>query len=117
MGESAGSRRVSGRPAYGQGAARRDRRAFGGEGRPSCPSGEVGHAPTLANAPFPESDSTSSARSAIVTERRASRRADSAAAVVRAMAQGAIGEAIVYAVNQPSDVDVNEIVVRPVAQG
>lgn len=52
-----------------------------------------------------------------MTERRASRRADSAAAVVRAMAQGAIGEAIVYAVNQPSDVDVNEIVVRPVAQG
>jgi NADP-dependent 3-hydroxy acid dehydrogenase YdfG len=29
----------------------------------------------------------------------------------------AIGEAIVYAVNQPSDVDVNEIVVRPTAQG
>jgi NADP-dependent 3-hydroxy acid dehydrogenase YdfG len=29
----------------------------------------------------------------------------------------AIGEAIVYAVNQPADVDVNEIVIRPAAQG
>ncbi|MEV6506022.1 SDR family oxidoreductase [Streptomyces sp. NPDC051642] len=29
----------------------------------------------------------------------------------------AIGEAIVYAVNQPAEVDVNEIVVRPTAQG
>jgi NADP-dependent 3-hydroxy acid dehydrogenase YdfG len=29
----------------------------------------------------------------------------------------AIGEAIVYAVNQPADVDVNEIVIRPTAQG
>ncbi|MBK3577750.1 SDR family oxidoreductase [Streptomyces sp. MBT65] len=29
----------------------------------------------------------------------------------------AIGEAIVYAVDQPADVDVNEIVIRPTAQG
>lgn len=34
-----------------------------------------------------------------------------------AIPAAAIGEAIVYAVNQPAEVDVNEIVIRPVAQG
>jgi NADP-dependent 3-hydroxy acid dehydrogenase YdfG len=34
-----------------------------------------------------------------------------------AIPAAAIGEAINYAVSQPLDVDVNEIVIRPTAQG